>query len=410
MKVLLINKNHFVVGGADSVYLNTGNLLKSKGVEVIYFSTKNINNLVYEKSHHFANEVLTRNIPTLKKIRNTFKYLFNYENIIKLNKLILDEKPDIAHLHLFYGTLSSSILFSLKRNKIPIIVTIHDYRLLCPSNAMIDSNNTICEKCANSSYYNCILLKCSEKNVIQSIIVTIEAYLRKFVINPFNFISHFIFVSKFSYHKHIFYDNRFLNNSSHLYNYYDNKTNIYSIKGEYFLYYGRLSKEKGIETLINSFKNLKLNLVIAGTGPLSNYVQSESHNSGNIKYVGFKTGNDLEKLILNSSFVIVPSEWYENNPMTIIESFSLGKPVIGSKIGGIPELLYPNNGILFEPFNINDLISKIKQADTISFDNYNLMSKNCLQFSKTYFNKETYFNILYNLYQKVINDFKEINN
>lgn len=406
MKVLLINKNHFIVGGADSVYLNTGQLLSSKGFDVVYFSTKNINNIFYNKKHYFAEEIITRDTTIFKKVSNFFKYLYNFDNIKKLNNLLKIEKPDIAHLHLFYGTLSPSIFKVLKKYKIPIVITIHDYRLLCPSNAMLDINNNICEKCASSSNYNCLLLKCSDNNYIHSLILTIEAYIRKYFIIHFNYISQYIFVSKFSLNKHVFYDSRYVSNSSQLYNFYESKLTPNFIKGDYFFYYGRLSNEKGLLTLIECFKDLNKKLIIVGKGPLSDLIFNVTKHSSNIKYLGFKSGIELETLILKSSFVIVPSEWYENNPMTIIESFSLGKPVIGSNIGGITELLKPVNGILFESKNILDLKLKIDIADSLSYNDYSKMSEKCFDFSKKKFNKEVHFIDLIKIYKKAINDCK----
>jgi glycosyltransferase involved in cell wall biosynthesis len=109
--------------------------------------------------------------------------------------------------------------------------------------------------------------------------------------------------------------------------------------GHAFRYYGRLSKEKGLGTLLTAAARLKLDLTIAGTGPLQDLVTDYASGNSNIRYVGFKSGNELIELVSNSSFIIVPSEWYENNPMTVIEAYALGKPVIGSRLAEIPEIV-----------------------------------------------------------------------
>ena len=121
----------------------------------------------------------------------------------------------------------------------------------------------------------------------------------------------------------------------------------------------------------------------------------------NIEFLGFKTGEILNQLIINSSFVVVPSEWYENNPMTIIESFALGKPVIGANIGGIPELLNQSNGFLFESNNIENLSEIINAAIKINEDSYKLLSKNCLEFAKQFFSKENHYLNLVNIYKSI---------
>jgi glycosyltransferase involved in cell wall biosynthesis len=403
MKVLLINKNHFIVGGADSVYLNTGQLLISKEIDVVYFSTKNNKNIFYNKEHYFAEEVITRKTTIFKKFFNFFKYLYNFDNIKKLSNLVIIEKPDIAHLHLFYGTLSPSILKVLKKYKIPTVITLHDYRLLCPSNAMLDINNNICEKCASSSNYNCLLLKCSNNNYIQSLILTIEAYIRKYFLIHFNYITHYIFVSKFSLNKHVFYDSRYISNSSQLYNFYESKLNPNFIKGDYFFYYGRLSNEKGLLTLIECFKISNKKLIIVGSGPLSDFINNVTKQWLNIKYLGFKFGTELENLILKSSFVIVPSEWYENNPMTIIEGYSYGKPAIGSNIGGIPELVNNNyNGFIFDFGNADELAKCIQISENVSNEEYQILAKNARNFAEINCAPEVHYNALINIYNDSI--------
>lgn len=404
MKILIINRNHFVGGGADRVYLNTGKLLEANGYDVAYFSTLNDNNLDSNEKEYFVSNIKTRNGSFYSKIKGVKKYLYNNEASDNLAKLIKDFKPDVAHIHLFYGVLSSSILKTLNDFNIPIVTTIHDYRLLCPANAMLDKSGQICEKCKNDKFYNCILKRCSEGNVFQSGVIATEAYLRKFVFDPLVLVNHFIFVSEFSKNKHISFDKRYTKKSSHLYNFGTSSgSESKVIKGDYLFYYGRLSKEKGILNLVNAAKKTNSKLKIAGSGPQKDEVLNEIKGFSNIEYVGFQSGLDLNNLIKESSFVIVPSEWYENNPMTIVESFSYGKPVIGSNIGGIPELVNENTGYIFESGNLESLINSIELSEKLTEEQYDLISHNCYDFAKKHFSKEIHFIELLNIYQKVIN-------
>ncbi len=406
MKVLIINRNHFVGGGADRVYINTGKLLEDNGHEVVYFSTINKNNLDSKQNEYFVNDIKTRNSSFYSKIKGVKKYLYNKEAADNITKLINDFKPDVAHIHLFYGVLSGSILKVLKDCNIPIVTTIHDYRLLCPANAMLDKAGLICEKCKDDKFYNCVLKKCSEGNVFQSTVIAAEAYMRKFVFDPLILVNHFIFVSEFSKNKHISFDRRYAEKSSHLYNFGLSDVEYELNKGDYLFYYGRLSKEKGIINLINAVKKTKSKLKIAGDGPQKEEVLQAIDGVSNIEYVGFKSGSDLNVFIKNSSFVVVPSEWYENNPMTIVESFSYGKPVLGSKIGGIPELVNDETGYVFESGNLLELIDTIKLSERLTEDQYNLISYNSYKFAKKYFSKENHLNELLNIYKKVINENK----
>ena len=405
MRILLINRNHFIGGGADRVYLNTGQLLESNGHEVAYFSTINENNIDSKKSVYFVNSIKTRNSNFYSKIRAIKKYLYNNEAAFKILNVINDFKPDIAHIHLFYGVLSGSILKVLRDSNIPVVITVHDYRLLCPTNTMLDKTGIICEKCKGDNFYNCILKRCSEGNIFQSTIITTEAYMRKFILDPLVIVKHFIFVSEFSKKKHISFDDRYKIKSSHLYNFGTSLDFDYkSIKGDYLFYYGRLSKEKGINNLINAVKISNSNLKIAGDGPQKEEILEAIKGCLNIEYVGFKSGSELNNLIKKSSFIVVPSEWYENNPMTIVESFSFGKPVICSKIGGLPELVNEETGYIFDSANLSSLVNAIKLTEGLTMDRYNMISNNCYNFAKKFFSKRKHLNELLNIYQKVINE------
>lgn len=404
MKVLIINRNHFVGGGADRVYFNTGKLLEDNGHDVAYFSTINQNNLDSKQKDYFVSNIKTRNTNFYSKIKGVKKYLYNLEASDNLSKLINDFKPDVAHIHLFYGVLSASILKVLSDFNIPIVTTIHDYRLLCPVNAMLDKNGVICEKCKDDKFYNCILKRCSEGNVFQSSVIATEAYMRKFVFDPLILVNHFIFVSEFSKNKHVSFDQRYAKKSSHLYNFGPLEIEYELSKGDYLFYYGRLSKEKGILNLVNAVKKTNSKLKIAGDGPQKEEVMKAIEGFSNIEYVGFKSGLDLNNLIKDSSFIVVPSEWYENNPMTIVESFSNGKPVIGSRIGGIPELVSDETGFIFESADILSLCNAINLAEKLTKGQYSLISYNCYKFAQDHFLKEGHLNELLNIYQKVINE------
>lgn len=404
MRVLQINKYHFIKGGADRVYFNTGNLLAENKHEVIYFSTDHPDNAESSYSEFFVPYSDNRQAGFFQKISNAGTYLNNRTAYQNLNRLVKKYKPDIAHLHLFYGGLSSSVLRSLKENNIPIVQSVHDYRLLCPANAFLDSKNRICEKCRNRSYYQCTLKRCSDGDLFYSSILTLEGYQRKYFIDPLDYIDHFIFVSKFSQEKHIEFDNRYSMKSSHLYNFTDvRKEKTTTDKGNHFLFFGRLSEEKGLLTLLNVAKKLKLNLKIAGTGPLEAEVMRSAALNENIEFMGYQSGNDLAKIIQSASFIIVPSEWYENNPMTVIESYAYGIPVIGARIGGIPEIVIENKtGFLFESRNEDDLTMAIEKARRLSFAEYSNLSQNAREFAERNFSSGGHYQALMEIYSKVL--------
>lgn len=404
MKVLQINNHHYIKGGADRVYFNTGQLLEKNGHQVINFSTVNTLNKESIYKDYFVNVKDNRNANLSDKISNAFEYIFNKEAYQKLIKLIEETKPDIAHLHLYYGGLSGSILKALRKFKIPIVQTVHDYRLLCPANAFLDKNNQICEKCKNKSYYQCATGKCLDGNFLFSAILTVEAYTRKYRIHPLDYIDHFIFVSRFSQNKHIDFNPRYRDKSSHLYNFTSTRNLSGSLgRRNHFLYFGRLSPEKGLTTLLDVAIKNKIQLTIAGTGPLQQEVQSTVENNKNIKFLGHQSGNELTNLIQSASFIIVPSEWYENNPMTIIEAYSLGKPVIGANIGGIPEIVIENKtGFLFQSRNSLELGMIIEKANQLTEFEYTEMCENAKEFAQLNFFEDAHYEKLMQLYTKTI--------
>lgn len=405
MKILQINNQHFLKGGAHKVYFETGELLEQNGHEVYYFSQKNKQNLENKFSEFWPAETDYRRLSLIGKTDSIKHFVYNKDAFKKLYKFIDYFKPDIAHVHLFMGGLTSSILQALKEKNVPIIHTAHDYRLICPSYLMIDGKNNICERCKGNKYYNCILHKCSENNIFQSAVLCADAYYRKLFINPIEIIDRFIFVSKFQLKKHLEFNNNFKKKSDVLYNFIKDfsDSNLKTKKGDYFLFVGRLSKEKGIETLIEAVKKLDLKLKIAGSGPLLNHFK----NDNNIEFLGYKNKEDIISLIVNSKFLVIPSICYENNPMSVIEAFSLGKPVLGSRIGGIPELINNGeNGFLFETGNVEDLQKVIEKANSLEDNLYFRMSDNALKFASENFNPKNYYNSLMDIYQDVISNYK----
>jgi len=409
MKILLINTRHSLVGGVERVYFNTGALLEAMGHEVFYFSVLDENTVPNKFTRYFVPSASLREAGLLNRITRSGQYITNKKAYVNLKKLIDEYKPDIAHIHLFCAGLSASILKALKESEIPIVHTVHDYRLVCPANMLLDSKSQICEKCINTNYYQCAVKKCVDDNFFFSTMVALEAYYRKYFVKPFDFIDHFIFVSRFSQLKHAEFNPGYAANSSHLYNFTDlsvEHTPGYATE-RYYLYFGRLSKEKGITTLLQAFSETGLPLKIAGTGPLYEYAQEFSKNHPNIQVLGYQSGETLNKLIEESYFIILPSECYENNPMTILEGYAYGKPVIGAKIGGIPEIVEEGvTGFHFESRSSQSLVSALKKSRELKDDMYLEMSAKARLFVEKKSSPKLHYENLIAIYNKVISHVK----
>ncbi|HHX71143.1 MAG TPA: glycosyltransferase family 4 protein, partial [Gallicola sp.] len=202
MKILLINNQHYRKGGAHTVYFNTGELLQKHGHEIYYFAMKNEYTLPYEYDEFFPNAIDYRELSFLKKTRATKSFIYNKEAYKKLNEYIKLIKPDIAHVHLFMGGLTVSILEALKENNIPVVHTVHDYRLICPAYLFLNGENEICEQCKKGKFYWCLVNKCSERSFSQSGILALDAYYREWYKKPYNLMDSLIFVSNFAMQKH----------------------------------------------------------------------------------------------------------------------------------------------------------------------------------------------------------------
>ncbi len=405
MKILQINNCYYRRGGADIAFFNTIDLLKQNGHDVFTFSMADTRNEYSNEQFFFPKYRDIRKLGFFQKILHTKSYLYNTEAYKKLLLLLEKKQPDIAHVHLFMGTLSSSILKALRKKKVPVIITIHDYRLICPAYLFLDGSNKICERCKTGFYANATIHKCSEGSLLQSLVLSADAYFRKYIVRPKDYINHYIFVSKFIKEKHIEFDKLYSYNNSTLYNFIADIERIEPNhkKGEYFLYFGRLSREKGIETLIRAARLTKVSLKIVGTGPLLEKYSKD--NDDNISFLGKKNGEELWNIVKNASFIIVPSEWYENNPLTILESYALGKPVIASEIGGIPELIQKQkNGFMFQVGNVDELSKLLLNANSLSNDTYEKMSREARAFAETNFSPDIHYSGLLSIYKNNINN------
>lgn len=400
MKVLLINNFYYRKGGSETVFFNTARLLEQAGHHVCFFSVAREENISSPFSKYFISD-----ISNASKVKGLLSYFYNKEAATKLEKLILTEKPDIAHSHLMWGCTAPAIFKVLKKYKIPLVHTVHDYRMICPAYTFT-SGGSICEECKGKHFYKCATKRCSKGSLLMSTVMTAEMYFRNAFYNPTKNIQGLIYVSNFAKNIHEKYASGFKKVPSIvLYNCTQKQVGEEKVRNDYYLYYGRLSHEKGVEMLIEAFKQLpQTKLKIVGTGPIENDLIQDAKGTNNIEFLGFKTGDELHQLVQGAQFVIVPSQWYENNPMTIVESYSFGTPVIGSDLGGIPEIIEDGKtGYIFNHCNLESLITSIKQSEGGDDEDYKQMSERAASFYKTNFSEDNYADKLVDFYNSVLN-------
>jgi len=407
MKILHINKYLYPKGGDAIVCLETGKLFASRGHDVSYWGMANDANPDYVGKEHLLPFIdYGENGEAAKSYKQAVGILYNREANRLLDNKIRKERPDIVHLHNYAHQISPSILHVINEYKIPAVMTMHDYKLVCASYALL-SDGKICDKCKNSRYYNCLLEKCVKNSRAKSLLNTIEMYLHHNIMHIYDLIDTFIAPSDFIKNK--VKEMGFKGTIAHLPNFISTEEYIpkYECDESSIVYFGRLSREKGLFTLIEAMRGIPgLTLKIVGEGPIKENLISKAESLGliNVKFLGYKRGDALKDEIKKSMFAVVPSEWYENNPRAVIESFALGKPVVAARIGGLPELVSDNiNGITFESGNPADLREKIKRLMSNPESVFE-MGRNARRYVEEELNSGEYYEKLMEIYAIVIAD------
>jgi len=357
MKVLFANKFFHLNGGSERVFFQERECLIDKGHKVIDFSMKDERNLPSPFSNHFVPNICFHNAEgILSNIKKGAAFVHSPVAVRNIKQLVKQEKPEIAHLHNIYHQLTPSIIPVLKNHGVKVVLTLHDSKLICP-NYLALKDNEICTECCGRFFWKPLTTKCQGTHA-QGLLLAAEAFFHK-CRGSYDDVDLFIspsqFMSDLSSMRVPAEKIRVLNNGIDI-----NEYQPASNDEGYGLYFGRLSKEKGIETLLQAYRmvNGTFPLKIIGKGPLEEKLRMSYADA---EFLGYKTGDELKSFVANAGFVVVPSECFENCSMVVLESMALGKPVIGSRIGGIPEQVEDGkSGLLFEMGNIPELAEKMK--------------------------------------------------
>jgi len=357
LNILAINNYAYLRGGSERYFLELNKLLRESGHRVLAMSTRKGNETETNKILYIDGVNLDHPRPW-----NIGKFLYSREAEIAVGRAIERFKPDVAHLHIYYGQFTASILRPLKKARIPIVQTLHEYKLVCPVYTLY-RNGAPCEDCQGRRFWKAAHRRCNRGSIARSLVSVIESYMSR-ILGNVEKVDHFIGVSEFLRHKMIQHG-LLADKITTVHNFTDCERKPPAREvGRHFLYFGRIERLKGVFTLIDAAEHVKeFPLLIVGTGndqyELADEI--ERRNLSHIHLLGFKTGESLEELIRTSICVIAPSEWYEPFGLTVIESFALGRPVIASRIGGLTELIDEGvNGFLFTPGNMRELVERMR--------------------------------------------------
>ncbi len=396
MKIVIVNKFLYPRGGDCICTLNLGELLISNGHEVRYFAMDYPDNIECSNKDYFPEEVSFSSLGIKNKIKAATRLLNGNGVIDKFTKLINDFKPDVVHLNNIHSYLSPIVVKLAHQHNIKTVWTLHDYKLICPAYSCL-RNGSNCEECFNNKS-KVLVNKCMKGSTIASVLAYLEALRWNRVILS-KWTDTFICPSTFiaTKMKQGGYDSKkmailcnFINDQK-----VDMINKIIGIPEKAYCYVGRLSEEKGVDNLLKVASKLPYKLYIAGTGPLENELK-EKYKSENIVFLGHLSYEKVISLLKSVQFSVMPSICYENNPLGVIESLCCGTPVLGSKIGGIPELLENDSCALFIHNDLNDLHKCIVNMFNKELIDPNKLSNESIK----RFSSLQYYNSLMEIYNK----------
>ena len=400
MKILMVNKFLYSRGGCENYMLFLSDQLKKLGHEVEFFGMYDEKNTVgNSKGLYTQNMDFHSNGPA--RFLYPFKIIYSFEAKKKIMQVIDDFKPDIVHMNNINFQLTPSVIYGAKKRGIPVIQTVHDYQMICPNHLLYNFEENIpCEKCVKGSYINCVKNKCIHASRVKSIIGAMEAKLYSFL-ETYKKVDLFITPSYFLEEKLLISNRLYKGKTKTIHNFIDkNKFAPIAKKGEgYIAFAGRISAEKGVELIAKTAKLLPEHTIfVAGDGPDKNILE----NIPNIKLVGFLSGEKLVEFMGNAKVLLVPSVWYENCPLSILEAQCMGIPVIAINSGGIAELIKDGvTGTLVQKPTPEELAKKIKEA-VENEEYYSALKENLEKEKDNIFSVETYCDILIEEYEKLV--------
>ncbi len=352
-RLLAINNYFYRRGGAESVFLDHIDLFTAAGWEVVPFAMQHPANLPSAWSEYFVSEIEYGGTGgPLTKVRQAANVIYSLEARRKIRALIGRAPPTIAHAHNVYHHISPSIFGALKAQGVPLVMTAHDLKLACPAYKML-SRGRVCERCQGGRIHNVLLHRCVKESALVSGLVLLETLVHRSFGLYRDTIDRLVAPSRF-YRDKLVEWGWDAGRVAYIPNSIDAKAySPATHEGDYVVYAGRLAPEKGLATLLRAAALSHQRLVLAGSGPEEQTLRKLAGELGaDVAFTGHLDRPELKRVIGEARALVLPSEWYENAPISVLEAYALGRPVIGTRIGGIPELIADGEtGSLVEPGN-----------------------------------------------------------
>lgn len=405
MKILFCNKYNFPFSGTEVYMFALMRLLRKHGHEVALFSMQDDRGEPTTYDSYFVPHVDFKQPGQsfLRRLKLAGHAIYSIEAQRRLRRLLKDFRPDLAHVRNIYHHLSPSILWELRSQGIPVVFHLNDFKLLCPTYNLV-ANGCACERPCTGNFWKVFGNRCSSLPAASTAVLVAEAYSHYWLKTYRKCVDHFIAPSEFvkqTLIEHGFASTRI----SVLPHFQEVTTELAPPKAASILYFGRLSPEKGVDDLVRAMEGLpQMELTIAGTGPQREELETLVRKLGlsNVRFAGHCTGDELQKLIASASFTVLPSRAYETLGKSILESFAVGRPVIGSDLGSRRELIQDGvTGLLYSPGNIDQLrerISHLSQHPQLAAE----MGATARRWVQAHHSPESHYQSLMGLYEKVL--------
>lgn len=360
--LLSINNYFYRRGGAEVVFLEQNRLFEEIGWRVIPFAMKHAKNFPSEWSEFFVDEIeFGEKYSLWEKAQRAVKITYSLEARAKVARLVAQTQPSVAHAHNVYHHISPSFFGTLKAHGVPTVLTLHDLKIACPAYKML-THDGVCERCKGGAIWNVIRHRCVKDSLNLSAVIFMESAVHRLLGCYSRDVDRFVTPSRFYLEKFVEWGwprERFT--------YIPNFVDIEHLQprgqpGDAFAYFGRLGPEKGLATFVEAAALAGVRAWIIGTGPEEARLRALAEARGaQVEFLGYRSGEDLFDTIRKARAVVLPSEWYENAPMSVLEAYALERPVIGADIGGIPELIRPGEtGDVFPSGDAAALAEKLR--------------------------------------------------
>jgi len=365
--LLSINNYFYPRCGAEVLFLEQNRMFENIGWQVVPFAMRHPQNLPTPWADFFPDEIeFGRSYGLGTKLLHAQRVIYSLQARNRLHELLGQVRPRIAHAHNIYHHLSPSILPELRKAGIPVVMTVHDLKLACPAYTMM-ADNKPCERCRGGRIHNVAVHRCIKGSLALSSLIMVETFVHRLLRLYDGNVSRFVVPSRFVLDKLVDWGwtrDRFV----HIPNFVDVERFAPDRPiGKRFVYCGRLQNLKGVETLVRATALAKQPLTMIGSGPEESRLRALSAElRADVEFVGHLPKESIAGVLQSARAIVVPSEVNENSPLALLEGYAAGRPVIGARIGGIPELVREDEtGVLFPSGDVEALAAALDRFATL---------------------------------------------